>query len=100
MVADGWQACGSALAHLRSIVHALRGWPTPMGVTFNPSAGKLFDDDGEPLYVQGAAKGQRRYRYYVSRSLVRGEGDDSQRGWRLPAIETEQAIASAARSRR
>ena len=39
----------------------------------SPLAGKLFDESGEPLYVQGAAKGQRRYRYYVSRRLVRGE---------------------------
>ena len=38
----------------------------------SPLAGKLFDENGEPLYVQGAAKGQRRYRYYVSRKLVRG----------------------------
>jgi FMN reductase len=45
VVADGWQACGSALAHLRSIVHALRGWPTPLGATIN-SALKPFDDAG------------------------------------------------------
>jgi FMN reductase len=45
VVADGWQACGSALAHLRSIVHALRGWPTPLGATIN-SALKPFGDDG------------------------------------------------------
>ena len=45
VVADGWQACGSALAHLRSIVHALRGWPTPLGATIN-SALKPFNDDG------------------------------------------------------
>lgn len=31
----------------------------------SPLAGKLFDENGDPLYVQGAAKGQRRYRYYV-----------------------------------
>ena len=37
----------------------------------SPLAGKLFDEKGEPLYVQGAAKGHRRYRYYVSRKLVR-----------------------------
>ena len=46
VTADGWQACGTTLSALRTIVHALRGWPTPMGVTFNPSAGKLFDDAG------------------------------------------------------
>jgi FMN reductase len=45
VVADGWQACGSALASLRAIVHALRGWPTPLGATVN-SALKPFDDGG------------------------------------------------------
>jgi FMN reductase len=45
VVADGWQACGSALAHLRSIVHALRGWPTPLGSTIN-SATQPFDATG------------------------------------------------------
>ena len=29
-----------------AIIHALRGWPTPFGVTFNPSASKLYNDDG------------------------------------------------------
>ena len=46
VVADGWQACGTALSALRTIVHALRGWPTPMGLTFNPSATPLFDGEG------------------------------------------------------
>ena len=45
VVADGWQACGSALAALRGIVHALRGWPTPMGATLN-SAQQPFDEAG------------------------------------------------------
>jgi FMN reductase len=45
VVADGWQACGSALAALRAIVHALRGWPTPMGATIN-SALAPFDAAG------------------------------------------------------
>ena len=35
----------------------------------SPLAGKLFDADGQPLYVQRAAKGRRRYRYYVSKFL-------------------------------
>lgn len=37
--AYGWQATGSTLAALRSIVHALRGWPTPLGATINCSGG-------------------------------------------------------------
>ncbi len=35
VTAYGWQATGSTLATLRAIVHALRGWPTPLGVTVN-----------------------------------------------------------------
>lgn len=44
-VAAGWQATGSTLATLRSIVHALRGWPTPMAVTVN-TISPIFDAAG------------------------------------------------------
>src|ERR1019366_8969685 len=63
----------------------------------SPLAGKLFDESGEPLYVQGAAKGQRRYRYYVSRRLVRGESKGAEQAWRISAPEIEQTISAAAR---
>jgi FMN reductase len=43
--AAGWQAAVSTLAALRSIVHALRGWPTPFGATLNTSE-KIFDAAG------------------------------------------------------
>ena len=43
--ASGCQAGASTLAALRSIVHALRGWPTPFGATLNTSE-KLFDASG------------------------------------------------------
>ncbi len=46
VTADGWQAAGTTLSALRDVIHALRGWPTPLGVTLNPSAGKLFDEAG------------------------------------------------------
>lgn len=45
VTAAGWQACGTTLAALRAIVHAMRGWPTPLGVTLN-TAGGLFDPEG------------------------------------------------------
>jgi ribosomal protein S10 len=61
----------------------------------SPLMGKLFDENGEPLYVQGAAKGQRRYRYYVSRRLVRGACVDAESGWRLSAREVERAVSAA-----
>lgn len=37
--AYGWQAAGTTLATLRSIIHALRGWPTPFGAAINSSKG-------------------------------------------------------------
>jgi FMN reductase len=43
--ARGWQAAVTTLTALRSIVHALRGWPTPLGAAIN-SAAVTFDDEG------------------------------------------------------
>lgn len=43
--AYGWQATGSTVAALRSIVHSLRGWPTPYAAAINSSVCK-FDDVG------------------------------------------------------
>jgi len=43
--AYGWQATGSTIAALRSIVHALRGWPTPFAAMINSQLTK-FDDKG------------------------------------------------------
>ena len=37
VTARGWQTGGSTLSALRSVVHALRGWPTPLGITVNTS---------------------------------------------------------------
>jgi FMN reductase len=45
--ATGWQATGATLAALRSIVHALRGWPTPLGVAVNTSECR-FDAEDRP----------------------------------------------------
>jgi len=44
-VSAGWQVAVSTLAALRSIVHALRGWPTPLGATLN-TAQPIFDSTG------------------------------------------------------
>jgi FMN reductase len=45
-VAYGWQATVSTLQSLRVTVHALRGWPSPLGATINASSGKIFDAGG------------------------------------------------------
>lgn len=76
---------------------ASRGRGTPTRSITSPLAGKLFDADGQSLYVQGATKGNRRYRYYVSKCLVNGGATDGGKGWRLPAPEIERVVATAAR---
>lgn len=43
--AHGWQATGSTIAALRSIVHALRGWPTPFAAAINTQL-TWFDGEG------------------------------------------------------
>jgi FMN reductase len=45
VTAYGWQGAGTTLTSVRTIVHALRGWPTPLGVTLN-TAIPLFDSQG------------------------------------------------------
>jgi len=61
-------------------------------------AGKLFDENGEPLYACGANKGARRYRYYVSRKIVQGSLEKTNNGWHLPALESSaRSQARAAR---
>jgi len=59
--------------------------------------GKLFDENGEPLYACGSKKGDRRYRYFVSRKLVRGADKTRDRGWRISAQEIEHTVMAAAR---
>lgn len=42
-VGDGWQASVSTLITLRTCVHALRGWPSPLGAALN-TALPIFDE--------------------------------------------------------
>ncbi len=42
--AAGWQSCGTALVSVRSAIHALRGWPTPFGVTVNSVEQDVADE--------------------------------------------------------
>jgi FMN reductase len=44
--AYGWQAAVGTLGQLRVIGHALRAWPTPLGVPIN-SADPVWDESGE-----------------------------------------------------
>lgn len=56
--AYGWQATGTTIMALRSIVHALRGWPTPFAAAIN-SAQTKFDADGgctDPAVAEGLTR--------------------------------------------
>lgn len=44
--AAGWQACGTTLSALRDVVHAMRGWPTPIGIAVNSVEQRPFGPDG------------------------------------------------------
>ena len=46
ITAAGWQAGGVVLSALRDVVHGLRGWPTPLGVSLNSAGAPLFDAEG------------------------------------------------------
>jgi FMN reductase len=55
VTAYGWQGGGTTLSSVRTIVHALRGWPTPYAVTLN-TAEPLFDADGACTDVKAQAQ--------------------------------------------
>jgi DNA invertase Pin-like site-specific DNA recombinase len=55
-------------------------------------AGLLVDAQGERLTPSHAVKKGRRYRYYVSASLITDAGTDRAQGWRLAAREIEEAV--------
>ncbi len=60
----------------------------------SPLAGKLFDEKGSQLSPSHAVKSDRRYRYYVSRSLIDGAAETA-KGWRIPAHEIERIVGDA-----
>lgn len=60
-------------------------------------AGLLYDQDGERLIPSHANKKGVRYRYYVSRNLLRGPKPASGKGYRVPAAELEQLVSNRLR---
>ena len=93
-VARGWQASVATLGTLRQVVHALRGWPTPLGLAINSSV-TTFDEHGHTddastaaavrvmagQLVDFAQRGARRTRstdcgrQSADRGVRRGPGD-------------------------
>ena len=58
-------------------------------------AGKLFDDSGNRMSPSHAAKGGRRWRYYVSQAVLQGRKHEAGSVARAPALEIEARVAEA-----
>jgi hypothetical protein len=61
-------------------------------------AGLVYDDAGERMTPSHANKKGTRYRYYVSKSLIRGTRSSAPRGRRVPAGDLEGLVESRLRS--
>jgi hypothetical protein len=61
----------------------------------SPLIGRLVDENGAGLTPSHARKGERKYRYYVSRTCPARGDIPARRGWRLPARELEARVAAA-----
>ena len=61
-------------------------------------AGKLFDDRGSRMSPSHAAKGGRRWRYYVSQAVLQGRKHEAGSVARVPALEIEARVAEAVRA--
>jgi site-specific DNA recombinase len=66
------------------LAHTVRKETKPGEASPSPLIGKLFDEAGEGLTPSHAVKGNRRYRYYVSRSLLKGTARTPGRGCGFP----------------
>jgi DNA invertase Pin-like site-specific DNA recombinase len=61
-------------------------------------AGKLYDDRGNRMGPSHAAKGGRRWRYYVSQALLKGRRSDAGSVTRVSAEQIEKQVFDATKS--
>jgi DNA invertase Pin-like site-specific DNA recombinase len=61
-------------------------------------AGLIYDDTGERMTPSHANKKGTRYRYYVSKGLIRGTRTSAPRGRRVPAGDLEGLVESRLRA--
>jgi site-specific DNA recombinase len=57
--------------------------------------GRLYDDRGHRMGASHAAKGGRRWRYYVSRAVLKGRNLDAGSVARVSALEVEKQVSEA-----
>lgn len=88
----GWQGVGSTLSALRATVHALRGWPTPLGVTINTTEVR-FDPNG------GCSDGKVALQLSLMAEQVAGQARLPGRALRARPLPGERKAIAATRSR-
>jgi FMN reductase len=74
VTAAGEQGGVTTLAALRSVVHALRGWPTPLGVTI-VSSDQVFDAAGNCISPRIEAQLRILSQQVVDFALLRARAD-------------------------
>jgi len=105
VTAYGWQAAGSVLSSLRSIVHALRGWPTPFGAGINTLETRFdtADSCSDPKVVeQLATVGQQAAQFALAFNAHRTSGASGAVGASSGAPSSQTAgkpLAAAADTR-
>ena len=77
--------------------HRVRTQRRDASLEKSPLTGRLVDENGDGLTPSHARKGERKYRYYVSRNFPAQGLVPSRAGWRLPARELEARVAAAVR---
>jgi site-specific DNA recombinase len=75
--------------------HRVRTKNHDAGIEKSPLIGRLVDENGDRLTPNHARKGEKKYRYYVSRNFPAQGLAASRLGWRLPARELEGRVAAA-----
>jgi FMN reductase len=87
---SGWQGVIATLHQLRTIVHALRGWPTPLGVAINTAetgcdAAGRFTDERTAACLQTLAAEVGGFAAIRTVTATEGKADDAAHAGRIPA---------------
>jgi FMN reductase len=87
-VGSGWQGAVTTLANLRSIAHALRAWPTPVGSAVNSLACSFSDGRCSDQHVQAQLEA-------IGRSVVSfARRSRAEFGAELPVVMAESPQVS------
>ncbi len=82
-----WEAVQALMQSNRQSHHRRRAAPSDSWL-----AGLLFDHQGRRFIPSHSQKRSKRYRYYVSESLITADRKAAPDGWRLPAMDLERVV--------